>query len=193
MRWRLSDRFDPASAQLADRHYSRRKVGSPQFVQPGRCLVLHASGENGNAYWVSVWPFAQYVRHAWAGAWQCSAFRNEGAGLSSDLIRQALAATRAHWGEPPPLGLVTFVNADKVRRKRDPGRCFLRAGGELDGKTKAGLVVIRFPPDAIPPAEPCLGMQGLLNWVDPMPVSPIPDFRTSGQMPGDENKTKPPP
>lgn len=38
--WRVSDRFDPRALPLADAHYNRRKAGSPQFVPPGRCVVL---------------------------------------------------------------------------------------------------------------------------------------------------------
>jgi hypothetical protein len=30
--WQQSDRFDPVAAHLADRHYNRRTIGSPQFV-----------------------------------------------------------------------------------------------------------------------------------------------------------------
>ncbi len=37
--WHLSDRADPAARVIADRHYSRQKPGTPQFVPPGRCLV----------------------------------------------------------------------------------------------------------------------------------------------------------
>ena len=148
--WEISDRADPRAARLADRHYSRQKPGSPQFVPPGRCLVLFAESETGSAYWVTSWPFAEYVRHEWAGAWVCSAFRNEGAGLSSDLIRQAVAATLARWPDVPDLGMVTFVDTDKTRRKRDPGRCFLRAGFETCGVTKGGLVALRLPPERMP-------------------------------------------
>lgn len=104
MIWSRSDRFDPKARDLADRHYNRQKPGTDQFVPPGRCLVLFAATETGRAFWVTSWPFAEYVKHAWPGAWVCSAFRNEGAGLSSDLIRQAVAATRAYMGVPPPYG-----------------------------------------------------------------------------------------
>lgn len=38
--WQPSHRFDPRSCVIADRHYNRRKIGSNQFVPPGRCLVL---------------------------------------------------------------------------------------------------------------------------------------------------------
>src|SRR5437870_8581321 len=120
MLWHLSNRADPKAVAIADRHYSRQKPGTPQFVTPGSCVVLLAD----HACWVTSWPFAEYVKHRWAGAWINSFFRNEGDILSSDLIRQAVAATRAIYGEPPSLGIVSFIDAAKVRHKRDPGRCY---------------------------------------------------------------------
>lgn len=116
--WRLSWRADPAARQVADRHYNRQKVGAPQFVPPGRCLVLRADGP---ALWVTSWPFPEYVKHDWPGAWVNSVFRREGGQLASDLIRAAVAATRSRWPEVPAFGMVTFVDASKVRGKRDPG------------------------------------------------------------------------
>jgi len=65
--WRISNRADGPAAKIADRHYNRQKIGSPQFVPPGRCIVL--TGTEGVALWVTSWPFAEYVKHAWAGAW----------------------------------------------------------------------------------------------------------------------------
>lgn len=160
-RWALSHRFDKRALPLADRHYNRRKVGSPQFVPPGRCLVLLTECER--ALWVTSWPFAEYVRHAWPGAWVCSAFRNEARDmLSSELIVEAVAATRAEMGDPPALGMVTFVDASKTRHKRDPGRCYLRAGFERDGFTKGGLYALRMRPENMPAPRAPLGSQGLL-------------------------------
>lgn len=156
----MSHRFDARALPLADRHYNRRKVGSPQFVPPGRNIVLLTECER--ALWVTSWPFAEYTRHAWAGAWVNSLFRNEGAGLSSELIREAVAATRAYFGEPPGLGMITFVNADKVRRKRDPGRCYLRAGFMVAGETKGGLVALQLHPSGMPKAESARGTQAKL-------------------------------
>ena len=159
MSWQLSNRFDPHAADLADRHYSRQTIGSPQFVPPGRCLVLYQP----HAYWVTSWPFAEYTKHAWAGAWVCSAFRNEGAGLSSELIREAVAHTLHRWPNPPELGMITFVDRDKTRPKKNPGYCFLRAGFEPVGKTKGGLVALQLLPDAMPAASPAEG-QTLAIW-----------------------------
>lgn len=152
MIWELSWRADPVARCIADRHYNRQKVGAPQFVPPGRCLVLRAENGTGKALWVTSWPFAEYVKHRWGGAWVCSCFRNEGSGLSSDLIRQALSATRWRWPEIPEKGMVTFVDPRKTRHKRDPGRCFLRAGFRRDGETKGGLVALTIQPDDMPPA-----------------------------------------
>lgn len=155
MRWELSNRFDASVVPLADRHYNRRKIGSPQFVPPGRCLVLATPSRD--AFWVTSWPFAQFVRHAWAGAWLCSAFRNESEVLSSALIVEAVSATRWKWPTVPDLGIVTFVDSTKVRRKRDPGRCFRRAGFLEVGETKGGLVVLQLIPAAMPAPVAPLG------------------------------------
>ena len=156
MRWSVSHRKDAAVRPLADRHYNRQSVGADDFVPPGRCFVLRA-GDPVSAFWVTSWPFAEYVLHRWAGAWMCSAFRNEGAGLSSELIREAVAATRHQWPDVPPLGMVTFVDAGKVRRKRDPGRCYLRAGFRCVGETKGGLVALQMLPAEMPDAAPAIG------------------------------------
>ena len=110
MDWMLSHRADPTAVKVADRHYNRQKVGSPQFVPPGRCLVL----KRHDALWVTSYPFAEYVRHAWAGAFVNSLFRNESDDIASDMIREAVAATLAKWPSPP-LGMITFVDPKKVQ------------------------------------------------------------------------------
>src|SRR5262252_1649521 len=116
--WTMAKRADIFARRIADRHYNRQKVGATLFVPPGRCLVLKAAG----AVWVSSWPIAAYVLHAWAGAWMNTLFRRESGPLASEMIREAVAITRGEWGDAPPLGMITFVDADKVRHKRDPGR-----------------------------------------------------------------------
>lgn len=155
MYWRLSYRADIAALPLANRHYSRQKPETGQFVAPGRCVVL--TGLGADALWVSLWQ--KHVDHAWKDAWVCSLFRNESDVLSSALIRQAVAATRFGWPVVPAQGMVTFVDAARVRRKRDPGRCFLRAGFEPCGTTKGGLLAFQMPPDAMPEAEAPVGGQ----------------------------------
>lgn len=155
--WALSDRADPASVAIADRHYNRQKPGTPQFVPPGRCVVLRTP--DAPCLWVTSWPFAEYVKHRWPGAWVNSCFRNEAPDryLSSDLIRVAVAATLAVWPEPPDLGMVTFIDRDKTKPKKNPGYCYLMAGFEPDGETEGGLSAVRLTPDRMPEALPALG------------------------------------
>lgn len=134
--WTLSNRCDPEARVIADRHYNRQSVGAKNFVPPGRCLVL----KTPNAFWVTSWPFAEFVRHKWRGAWVCSAFRNEGQTQSSLMIKEALEETKKKWPEPPKVGtwiivkrqhdrtlvewdtiaMVTFVDTKKTKSKRDP-------------------------------------------------------------------------
>lgn len=156
-RWCLSHRADPVGRAIADRHYNRQKVGADQFVAPGSCLVLLS--DDARALWVTGAPFAEFVKHQWAGAWQCSLFRNEGAGVASELITMALAATVAHYGPPPPLGLVTFIDARHVRPTMVRGVpvygwTWRKVGFAEVGATKGGLLAFQLLPDAFPPAAP---------------------------------------
>lgn len=150
--WYRSTRGDKRALPLADRHYNRQKPGSPQFVPPGRCLVLLT--EHADALWVTSWPIAAYVKHQWAGAFMNSLFRREPEceTLASDLIIAAVAATRAQWPDVPALGMVTFVDPAKTRRKRDPGRCYRRAGFTAVGHTKSGLLALQQLPADMPDA-----------------------------------------
>lgn len=143
MKWSLSHRADPDCLPLADRHYNRQKIGSPQFVPPGRCVVLKAPG----AVWVTSWPFAQYVKHAWAGAWVNSLFRKENDELASEYIRDAIAVTRLIW-PVPELGMVTFIDPlhvkpRKIRGRQAIGESYFQAGFHHVGYTKGGLWVMQ--------------------------------------------------
>lgn len=149
MRWVLSHRADKRALPLADRHYSRQKPGTPQFVRSGRCLVLLTS--EADALWVST--FQSFVEHGFVGVWECALFRNESRHLSSELIREAMAATRWKWVHVPERGFLTSVDASKVRRKRDPGRCFIRAGFEAAGESKSGKIWLICPPERFPDPE----------------------------------------
>lgn len=95
------------------------------------------------------WPFAEFVRHAWPGAWVNSLFRREDGPIASELITAAVATTRAIW-EPPALGVVSFVDASKTRHKRDPGRCYRKAWWKHVGFTKGGLWVYQQLPHEMP-------------------------------------------
>lgn len=154
IQWTLSHRADPFALPVADRHYNRQKPGSPQFVPPGRCLVLLSDCQQ--ALWVTSWPFAEYVKHAWPGAWINSLFRKECDGQASEFIRMAVAITRSHW-TPPELGCVTFVDPKHVKpvmRRGKPiyGYSYLKAGFRHVGYTKAGLWAWQMLPHEMPEA-----------------------------------------
>ena len=122
--WRRATKFDARGAALADRHYSRRTIGSPQFMPPGRTLVLITP--EGNAVWGTHWPDAA-LTHDGLDCWRCSIFRNEGPLLSSTLILEAMQRTADTWPGRPRDGWLTFVARNKVR-STNPGYCFLMAG-----------------------------------------------------------------
>lgn len=130
--WTVRRRSDPAANAHADRHYSRRRPGVGRVAGPGRALVLVTLDER--ATWVSTWPA---FNADGLNAWRCSIFRNEGAGLSSELIRTAMELTAGAWGEPPADGWATWVDTRKVA-SRNPGYCFKAAGWWLDRTYRPG-------------------------------------------------------
>lgn len=151
MLWSKRHRGDLDSRLIADQHYNRQKPGTPQFVPPGRCLVLYRPG----ALWVTSWPFAEYVKHAWPGAWVCSCFRRESGPLASDLIKDAVSATRWFFGDPPDLGFITFVDSRRIRADGQPGYCYVKAGWQKAGFTKGGLHALQLLPENMPaPKQP---------------------------------------
>lgn len=126
------------------------------------CYVLLT--EDADALWVTSWPKPQYVKHAWAGAWMNSMFRNESGYLSSDLIRLAVAHTLALWPNVPDLGMVTFVDAAKTEPKDKPGWCYRKAGFRHVGFTKAGLWALQLLPADMPEPRP------VPSWVATLPL-----------------------
>jgi hypothetical protein len=119
---------DARARRLADSHYSRQTPGSPQVLPPGKRLLLLT--RDGRA----VWGVCENL-DPWQGhRWRVTLFRREPGGelLSSALVRLATGLTldywRQHYGGLPPVPLTTEVDPRCVRRKRDPGRCFRRAG-----------------------------------------------------------------
>jgi hypothetical protein len=155
--WELSYRTDPLVKPLADRHYNRQNPKSPNFVPPGRCVVLRTAAHD--AFWVTLAPYARYVKHQWAGAWTCTAFRNESSILSSSLITQAVAATLYLLKNPPEIGFITFVDPQQIK-SRNPGYCFKMAGWKLVGRSKMrGLPALHLAVKDFPDAEPPLNCQ----------------------------------
>jgi hypothetical protein len=135
--WQVRNRFDAAAVVLAKRHYSRRKDGGDQLGGPGRVLVLVSPCER--ALWVTRCNTDRGNADG-LDCYRCMYFRNEGAGLSSTLIRDAMELTERLWGPPPPDGWVTWVDASKVA-SANPGYCFKLAGWQLDSSWKRGRMI----------------------------------------------------
>jgi hypothetical protein len=113
--------FDDECRQLADRHYSRRSVGSPQFAGNGRKLVLRDAA--GTMLFVWMFHDVQWRMDAQSG-YYCQIFRNESARRSSDIILEAEALAVKKWG---PNRAFTYVDATKIA-SLNPGYCFKCAG-----------------------------------------------------------------
>lgn len=179
MTWTLSSSSDRRALDVVDGegmhagagpHYSRRTPGSRTFTGIGEEVVLVT--ECGRAVWAvtrqkgpdapfSGWrtrhgdlfkpPREPAPRREHRGyLWRNVMFRNLGAGLSSDLVRSALAMTYAEWerryGRLPEERLRTEVEVASVK-SANPGYCYLMAGWER-GEVKRGKLYLYAPAPA---------------------------------------------
>lgn len=143
MAWLITDKGDQDARLLADRHYSRRTPGSPQFCRNGQNLVFITDA--ADAAWVTFRPTpGKAVRQDGLDAWECSLFRNEGPHLSSSLIREAVPLTWSLWGPAPAGGIITYVRPECVASGL-PGYCFRRAGWRHVGSSADGKPIFRAP------------------------------------------------
>lgn len=127
---------DLSGRHLYHRHYSRRRYadgrGPMLFVGPGEKMVLLTADARALFVW------RKFVSMDKQEGVNCAVFRNEGAVLSSDLIRAADALAWERW---PGERHYTYVNPGKVR-SRNPGCCFLKAGWRKCGITKGQLLIL---------------------------------------------------
>lgn len=126
-------RFDCESALLADRHYSRGKIGSPQFAPPGELIVLR----DASGLVVFTWVRQQFRLDEQFG-YYCSMFRNESPRLSSDIILEAETFAVARWGAGRAF---TFIDPRRVA-SANPGYCFKRAGWKFVGLNPKGQHIL---------------------------------------------------
>jgi len=136
----ISNRADVEMSLMADRHYSRRTIGSAQFTGPGTDLVLR----NAEATVLFVWVWhnkagEQLQRWDKQTGYCCSLFRNESPRLASDIILEAESIAIEEWG---PNRAYTYIDPAKIQRSRTPGRCFLKAGWKRIGESKGGLILL---------------------------------------------------
>lgn len=160
--WLLSSSSDPRALAIVDGtgafashgpHYSRRTPGSRTFTGVGQEVVLVTAC--GRAVWAVVRQRTPGKRGTGASRgrtgttdaaprfiWRNMIFRNLGAGLSSDLIISATAATYERWAERygtlPAERLRTEIDTRRVL-SRNPGYCYLCAGWVRDRMVRGKL------------------------------------------------------
>jgi hypothetical protein len=127
--WQLaaSGKFDPIGCALADGHYSRRKVGSPQFMPPGQTIVLISRDRLSVWGWWRPHPRSGIKAMNGLDGWTCSIFRRTGGILASALVVDAERAIGALGLDCGPSGLITYVWDSKVS-SANPGYCYKKAG-----------------------------------------------------------------
>jgi hypothetical protein len=124
-------KFDIEACLLADRHYSRQKPGTNQFMPPGRTMVLRSC--EGDVVFGWLW---QQKRDDSQDGYNCSIFRNESGRLSSDIILEAERKVIAEWGANRGF---TYIDQESISNKRNPGYCFKVAGWQFVKKSSSGL------------------------------------------------------
>lgn len=127
---------DDHARSVFDRHYSRHRYADGRdpklFVGPGEKFVLVTPCRRALFVW------RKFISGDAQEGINCAIFRNEGAGLSSELIRAADALADERW---PGQRHYTYVNPRKVQSS-NPGFCFLKAGWRRYGITKHNKLLI---------------------------------------------------
>lgn len=151
--WLLSSSSDRRALDVVDGtgllaglrpHYSRRTPGSKTFTGVGKEIVLVSAC--GRAVWAVVYQRTPSARGSGGSRgrvgmtdarprylWRNMVFRNEGAGLSSELIREATSRTYEEWliryHVLPEERLRTEIDVRRVK-STNPGYCYIMAGWE---------------------------------------------------------------
>lgn len=126
--WRRISVEDPRGRELADRHYSRQKVGARGYMPPGQRIALWTPG--------AIWGACYNVDPLGTWRWRNTIFRNESPWLTSALVLTATWTTYDEWeleyGKLLEEKLTTEVDvdatADRRSRSARPGRCYEAAG-----------------------------------------------------------------
>jgi hypothetical protein len=132
--WERIHKFDPRGAALADEHYSRRKVGSLQWMPPGETLNLLSGDGRALFGWWRPHPASGLKAMNGLDGWTCTIFRNTGNVRSSLLILRAELELRELDRGCGPDGMLTYV-WDKRVVSANPGYCFKMAGWNVIGRS----------------------------------------------------------
>lgn len=138
----ISHKYDPELARLADRHYSRQKVGTPQFMPPGKTLVIR--DHLGLIVFGWLWQRPEYRDDRQVG-FCCSIFRNESSILSSTIIVRCVEMVIARWGVNR---CFTYIDPSRIV-SANPGYCFKVAGWRFVRRCSDGKHLLERTPDAL--------------------------------------------
>jgi hypothetical protein len=127
----VTTHFDPEMAALADRHYSRRKIGARQFLVSGRKIVIR--NREGTLLFGWVWCY-EYLRWDQQRGFCCAIFRNESSRRSSDVILECEQIAFDRWGQNR---VFTYVDPSKIQSP-NPGYAFKCAGWTFVTRTRDG-------------------------------------------------------
>jgi hypothetical protein len=86
----------------------------------------------------ALWVWRKFISMAGEQGVNNAVFRNEGAILSSILIRDACEWA---WDKWPGQRLYTYVDPTKIK-STNPGYCFLQAGWHRCGMSQKGLIIL---------------------------------------------------
>lgn len=118
---------------LADRHYSRKSIGSGQIGGPGQKLILLTADCQAVIGFIN----SRFRSDNQIGV-ECFIFRNEGTASSSKLLQMAVPLILAKWNHTR---LFTYVDKTKIK-SLNPGYCFKCAGWHYCGQSKKGLIIL---------------------------------------------------
>lgn len=133
--WTRISKGNRIACSLADRHYSRRKIGAPQFMPPGQTIVLLSVDRLAVFGWWRPDPASGIRALNGLDGWTCTIFRREGGASASELILDAERALVDHAPNCGPDGMLTYVFDRKVR-SANPGYCFKCAGWSPIGRSR---------------------------------------------------------
>jgi hypothetical protein len=110
----------------------------PRIAGPGEKIVLLTPCARALFVW------RKFISKDQQDGVNCAIFRNEGAGLASDLIRVGDGCSRGRAGQAQRL--YTYVNPRRVRSS-NPGFCFKQAGWRGAGSRRRGAYPVKARPD----------------------------------------------
>lgn len=129
----------PFARALYEKHYSCHRYADGRrprkFVGPGEYIALTTADEK------CLFAWRKFRDDSGQVGVNCAVFRREGEQKwkASEMI---LAAEQIAWRRWPGERFYTYINTKKIRKKRDPGRCFRRAGWQPCGVTKVNKLLI---------------------------------------------------